>query len=375
MEAVILKFLFLEPFFGGSHRNFAEGWIANSRHTIDLLTLPARFWKWRMRGAALYFFKKVSSLEMYDGLIVTDIMSLSDFKALCGPSCPPAMVYFHENQITYPLAPGESMDFQFGFTNITTALTAERILFNSHTHFDAFFSGLPAFLRMMPEYQPKWVTEAIRSRSGVLYPGCQFPAERDALPFSDDSQPLIIWNHRWEFDKNPEHFFDALDAVLGRGLEFRLALLGENFQVVPKTFISARERYGDRIIRYGYLESREEYIKMLRQGSVVVSTATQENFGISVIEAVRYGCFPLLPNRLSYPEIIPKSFHSDCLCNDQADLVKKLSFFIANHSQFSKKREKLSESAGRFAWENLISQYDEELEKLVQSHGTRNGGA
>ncbi|HHC23852.1 MAG TPA: DUF3524 domain-containing protein, partial [Desulfobacterales bacterium] len=33
-----MRFLFLEPFFGGSHRSFAEGWIANSRHTIDLLT-------------------------------------------------------------------------------------------------------------------------------------------------------------------------------------------------------------------------------------------------------------------------------------------------------------------------------------------------
>ncbi|MFO7645973.1 MAG: DUF3524 domain-containing protein [Desulfosarcina sp.] len=47
-----LKFLCLEPFFGGSHREFAQGWVAHSRHCIDLLTLPARFWKWRMRGAA-----------------------------------------------------------------------------------------------------------------------------------------------------------------------------------------------------------------------------------------------------------------------------------------------------------------------------------
>ncbi|MBW2707028.1 MAG: DUF3524 domain-containing protein, partial [Deltaproteobacteria bacterium] len=36
-----LKFLFLEPFFGGSHREFAQGLVAHSRHSIDLLTLPA----------------------------------------------------------------------------------------------------------------------------------------------------------------------------------------------------------------------------------------------------------------------------------------------------------------------------------------------
>jgi len=146
-----LKFIFLEPFFGGSHRNFAEDLISHSRHQIDLYTLPPRFWKWRMRGAALYFAKKVPSLKTYDGFISTNLMSLSDFKALCGPPWPPSLVYFHENQLTYPLAPGESRDFQFGFTDITTALVADRVLFNSQTHFDAFFSNLPAFLNMMPE--------------------------------------------------------------------------------------------------------------------------------------------------------------------------------------------------------------------------------
>ncbi|MBW2579340.1 MAG: DUF3524 domain-containing protein, partial [Deltaproteobacteria bacterium] len=38
-----MKFLFLEPFYGGSHRDFADGWIKHSRHRFDLFTLPARF--------------------------------------------------------------------------------------------------------------------------------------------------------------------------------------------------------------------------------------------------------------------------------------------------------------------------------------------
>ena len=135
-----LKFLFLEAFFGGSHREFAEGLISHSRYRIDLVTLPARFWKWRMRGAALYFVKKVSSLDKYHGLITTDLMSLADFKALSNGICPPALVYFHENQFTYPLAPGERMDYQFGFTDITTALASDRVIFNSQTHRDAFLT-------------------------------------------------------------------------------------------------------------------------------------------------------------------------------------------------------------------------------------------
>ncbi|MBW2448880.1 MAG: DUF3524 domain-containing protein [Deltaproteobacteria bacterium] len=361
------KFLFLEPFYGGSHKDFAQGLVSNSKYKIDLVTLPARFWKWRMRGAALYFFKKIPSLKNYDGLITTDLMSLSDFKALCGPFCPPSMVYFHENQLTYPLAPGESRDFQFGFTDITTSLAADLIVFNSQTHFDAFFSKLPVFLNMMPEYQPKWVVDEIRNKADVLYPGCHFPFMEkmpNALPQAD-LPPLIIWNHRWEFDKNPAGFFNALDKVLERGLHFRLALLGENFQVVPKEFIGAKERFKNQIVWYGYEASREKYRKWLMQGTIVVSTATQENFGISVVEAIRYGCIPLLPHRLSYPEIIPQVFHGDFLYKDQTELVKKLCFIILTHSQLTEKQQHLSGAMERFEWKNVIGQYDEILKNLA----------
>ncbi|MFH2219217.1 MAG: DUF3524 domain-containing protein [Pseudomonadota bacterium] len=362
-----MKFLFLEPFYGGSHRDFAEGLIAHSRHEIDLHTLPARFWKWRMRGAALYFIKKISFLEAYDGIIATDLMSLSDFKTLCGPSCPPALVYFHENQITYPLAPGESMDVQFGFTDITSALAAERVLFNSRFHCDAFFSELPVFLDMMPEFRPKWVVDTIRVKSGYIYPGCQFPAKAEPLIRPDTSPPLIVWNHRWEFDKNPSDFFDALDRISEQGIDFRLALLGENFQAVPEDFISARSRYPNRIVQYGYVESRAEYLEWLAQGAIVISTATQENFGISVIEAVRHGCIPLLPDRLVYPEILPADFHSDFLYRTPEELAEKLSFLISNYSLFETRRQNLSKAMGAFAWENRISAFDEALESLARS--------
>jgi glycosyltransferase involved in cell wall biosynthesis len=332
-----------------------------------MVTLPARFWKWRMRGAALYFAEKIPSLKDYHGLITTDLMSLSDLTSLWRRSPLPTLVYFHENQLTYPLAPGERMDFQFGFTDITTALAADQVFFNSHTHFNAFFRKLPDFLNLMPEYRPKWVIDKIRNKAHVLYPGCCFPAQEEPAPPAPppDLSPLIIWNHRWEFDKNPKDFFNALDAVLERGLNFRLALLGENFQVVPKEFIAAKERYRDRIVRYGYEASGKKYREWLVQGTIVISTAKQENFGISVIEAIRYGCIPLLPDRLSYPEIIPKAFHDDFLYQDRNDLVEKLSAFISNYPKFHSVCRNLSAAMGGFAWENLIDRYDEILEKLA----------
>lgn len=360
-----MKFLFLEPFFGGSHRYFAEGLVAHSRHQIDLFTLPARFWKWRMRGAALYFSKKIPPIEDYDGLIITDLMSLSDFRSLMGPLCPPALVYFHESQITYPLAQGETMDVHFGFTDLTTALAAKRILFNSHTHFDAFFSNIPGFLKMMPDFRPNWVVNEIRARSGVLHPGCGIERLKNKVPPPPSKPPLIIWNHRWEFDKNPEDFFLALDEMMMRGLDFRLALLGENFQNCPKDFPAARKRYGTRVVHYGYEPSRSAYEAWLKEGTVVISTARQENFGISMVEAISAGCIPLLPRRLSYPEVIPQIFHGDFLYNSLAEMVEKLAGILSGAVDLGGKIEKLSLEMKRFSWHRQIRQYDEELKKLV----------
>jgi len=323
-----------------------------------------------MRGAALYFFKKIPCLEDYDGLILSDLMSLSDFRSLAGTCCPPALVYFHESQITYPLAPGEAMDVHFGFTDMTTALAAKRILFNSQTHFDAFFSKLPQFLKMMPDYRPTWVVDEIRSRAGVLHPGCRLSPVNPSAPVRSEP-PLVIWNHRWEFDKNPKDFFLALDEMVKRGLDFRLALLGENFQNCPKDFTAARKRYGRRIVHYGYEPSRPAYEAWLKEGTVVVSTAWQENFGISMVEAISASCIPLLPHRLSYPEIIPESFHGDFLYKNQEDLVEKLARVLSGTSGSERKIEKLSLKMKRFSWHHMIPRYDDELKNLVIAQGTK----
>jgi len=318
-----------------------------------------------MRGAALYLAKKVKNPAEYDGLITSSLMSLSDLKALWGADCPRALVYFHENQLSYPLPPGETMDYQFGFTDVTTGLVADRVLFNSQTHMDAFFDTLPGFIRMMPEYRPNWVVDRIRAKATVLYPGCNYPAGPAELKaWGLSKPPLIVWNHRWEFDKSPETFFAALESVLSAGFEFRLALLGENFQIVPKAFLSAREKFGERIVQYGYEVSKEKYHDWLKQGVIVVSTAIQENFGISIVEAVRYGCYPLLPNNLSYPELIPEEHHTDCLYSSQEELVEKLSTILADPKEYMDKRGGLASHMEKYSWEVVIDKYDLELEEL-----------
>lgn len=358
------KFLFLEPFYGGSHRAFADGLIANSAHDIRLLGMPARFWKWRMRGAALHFLKKMGPKPDCSGIIASSLMSIADLKALMGPGCPPILVYFHENQLTYPLAPGEKMDYQYGFTNITSALAADRILFNSQTHFDAFFSMLPRFIGMMPEYTPLWAVEKIRRKSSVLHPGCRLAHSLPEPAGEAGRAPLIVWNHRWEFDKKPEVFFDAMITLKEEGFAFELAILGERFRQAPGVFGEAAGALKDRIVQFGYASTIEAYHKWLTRGDLVVSTAIQENFGIAVVEAVGFGCFPLLPNRLSYPEIIPRRYHHTTLYDNQAALLDRLREFLSAPGAYLAARRALAREMNNFSWKSMIPRYDAVLAQL-----------
>lgn len=389
-----MKILYLEPFYGGSHEAVAKGFAANSRHGVEILGLPGRFWKWRMRGAALWFARQIGDIGAWDLIFATDMLDLTDFKALAGPGCPPVAFYFHENQLSYPLAPGEKRDFHLGFTNIISACAADLVLFNSAFHRDEFFWAARKLIRKMPDARPTWMLDEIRVKTRVLYPGFYMPENpKNNLPESvsdpsgpaayTDGQgraagkagaPLVVWNHRWEHDKDPETFFRVMGRLKAQNIPFRLAVLGEQYEKAPSVFERAQRQFRDEIAVWGFQPSAEAYRSWLSRGACVVSTANQENFGISVMEAMAHGCFPLLPDRLSYPELIPPSFHEAVIYTDEAGLEKKLAALLSDPGPYSAMGRSLSEHGKQFAWQRLSRQWDARLESLVKRAGASGVG-
>ena len=395
------RFLFLESFFGGSHRAFAEGLVEHSGHQIDLLTLPAENWRWRTRAAALQFADRLADerteprptthpharplhLGEYDGIIATDLLTIADFRALVAG--PPILLYVHESQITYPLPKGMSLDAATAFVDIRNVLMADRTLFNSHFHHLRFAEAAAEALESAPTEELRELAATATNQAGVLHPGCRLDrllagprgaggggagpegtrgggaaAGAGAAAGTMDG-PLIIWNHRWEYDKNPAPFFRTLERLSAEGGRFRLAVLGENPQYHPKEFEAARASLEKHIVQYGYLEDRAAYEQLLLAGDIVVSTSVQENFGISVVEAVAAGCLPILPRRLSYPEVIPAEYHKICLYDSNQELVSMLRRFIRDGVPSA---AGLRDAMHRYGWSSLGPAYDRELEALA----------
>jgi glycosyltransferase involved in cell wall biosynthesis len=319
----------------------------------------------------------------YDGVIVTDLITLADFRALV--SGPPVLLYMHESQMTYPLPKGKTVETDTALADIRNVLMADRVLFNSRFHRGRFLEVAGDVLAGAPSDEPAGLVSALEARSAVLHPGCELT---DAACGENSGHgaagawahaagtvtggrqpqdgPLVVWNHRWEYDKNPTPFFRSLERLAAEGVGFRLALLGENPQYHPREFEAAWESLRPHIVRYGYVPERSDYAALLRSADIVVSTSLQENFGISIVEAVAAGCIPLLPKRLSYPEIIPPKYHDRCLYGSNRELLEKLRRFLTGGLP---ELPGLAEAMLRYDWSRLAPLYDRELDALAERPG------
>lgn len=366
--------LFIEPYDGGSHRAFRQGLLECSQHGFSSLILPGRFWKWRMRGAAAWFADILNqeATEPPDLIFLTGFLNVADLRGLLDPPLDrtPILLYMHENQLTYPLSPDEEFDFHFGFTNIISALAADRIVFNSDWHRELFLAALPSYLNRMPEAVPREVAPRLSKRSAVLgvgldrppLPTTHFPQYRggacapEAGPaWPRGGRPLILWNHRWEFDKRPDLFAAALHRLLDQGLDFEAALLGEE-RGQDQAFAALRERLGDRCAAFGHLPSRNDYDAILARADIVVSCAEQEYFGISVAEAVHAGCYPVLPRAQVYPSLYGSRCKGRHFYETEDELVALLTDLVTGDSWGHVCS--LDQDVDVYCWERLAPRFD-----------------
>lgn len=296
-------------------------------------------------------------------------MDLAQLKALNPELNVPIILYVHENQLDYPIKKGEERDFQYGWTDYTNMLCADHIIFNSAYNRDSFFRALGKLIARLPDCRPDRDFSTLINKSSIIPPGCKMASSWNPEEKFErtGTAPLILWNHRWEHDKNPEDFFSFLKLLKKDRIPFRLALLGESYKSSPDCFQKAEDDFKNELVHYGYLESRKEYETWLNRSDFVISTAIQENFGISIVEAASFAVIPLLPNRLVYPEVLPREFHKTLLYNNLDDLRKKFKELIQK-TEICSIRKQLSGSVQAYSWQNIIKQFDTLFEETLSRH-------
>ncbi len=333
--------------------------------------MPARHWKWRLRGSAYHLgaeLRRRIAEEDPDLVICSTPTDVSLLRTRCRELGAPVLLYMHEHQFSYPTSTGETPDANYGLTDLASALAADAVWFNSHWCRNAFLEGARTLLGQMPDFRCRDLVEEVASASQVVYPGVNPPAVSSPGHDHDYDQeaaaPVIVWNHRWEHDKAPEVFFEALESLDRPELQWRLAVLGGSGRRVPCAFEAARTRLAHRIVEWGFVEDRKVYRSIVARSHIVVSTARQENFGLAVLEAVRAGLLPVLPRSLSYPELYGGT--DACFYDGASQLVEVLEAVLAEPALWcGESRMARRRWASRFDWRTRIADWDRGIDKLI----------
>ncbi|MEM8909874.1 MAG: DUF3524 domain-containing protein [Bacteroidota bacterium] len=368
-----MTILLVEPFYAGSHRNWAMAYQKYSKHEVWIHALKGRHWKWRMYGGAVELAKQFDQLAASPDLILaTDMLDLTTYLALLRQHlfASPIALYFHENQITYPWSPNDqdvqlNRNNQYGFINYTSALAADQLFFNSAYHRQSFLKALPRFLKQFPDYQGLNNIPSLVQKSRVLHLGLELTKLDQYRLEIQNEVPILLWNHRWEYDKNPEDFFAALFRLKEENIDYQLVVIGEAYQKTPAIFATAKEKLADRLLHFGYVEAFSDYAHWLWKADILPVSSQQDFFGASVVEAIYCQCIPLLPRRLAYPEHLPKGQQQNHYYDSNEQFYQLLKYWIQLPA--SERKAKHGQNfVAPYDWSNLAQHYDRVFQQMVE---------
>jgi len=331
-----MKILLLSAYDAMSHRYWREALVDRfPEHDWHVLTLPARYFSWRQRGNSLsWAFNERNRLDQaYDLLIATSMTDLSGLKGLVPALADtPSIVYFHENQFAYPRSSQAHSSVEPQILNLYTALAADCVVFNTRYNRDTFLHGCAQLLDKLPDHVPAGLVERLNERTCVL--PVPLPESCFQSVETDDRPLHIVWNHRWEYDKNPDLLLQALRVLKqDEQTPFRLSLVGQQFRKIPESLVVLQEEFRQELAHSGYLESTA-YRQVLRQADVVLSTANHDFQGIAVLEGVAAGCVPVVPDRLAYRELFDEGFrYNDSRSGKEGSEAQQLATHLAERAK------------------------------------------
>ncbi|MCF6300314.1 MAG: DUF3524 domain-containing protein [Proteobacteria bacterium] len=356
------KILLLSAYDAVSHAYWHKQLSAGlNEYHWQLLNLPPRYFAWRMGANALNF-KSAYDLKLkleYDLIIATSMTDISTLKGFYpNLADTPCLLYFHENQFDYPASEKQQNLLHIQLTSINSALVADKIVFNSQYNLDGFLTGIKEFKEKMPDFVPAGLVDGISKKASILAVPIATDCCKNSVTAVNKSLQ-IVWNHRWEYDKGPDRLLNFMRLIKKRGIKFQIHILGESFKNKPIEFAQIHQEFKQQCLSFGYVKSRKHYIKILQTADLVISTALHEFQGIAVMEAVKCGCIPLVPDRLAYCEYYPAAYqyHSD-LQNPEKE--------AANMLEQLEKCKALKPPQLAFHWDDLSHKYQQHIEKLIE---------
>ncbi len=360
----------MEPWNGGSHARWADGYRAASRHVVSSVGLPADRWRWRQRGGAAPLADLVRGHVADHGRPdVVVISSPVDAARLLGLlrndlAGVPVAVYQHESQLLYPNAKGAGANDADALLDWFSWLAVDAVFFNSDWHRRQVIRALPPFLDRLPDRDHHHLLEAVLDKFETLPLGLDLSwTEPSSPPSSPRSGPIVLWPHRWEPDKEPAVFARAVDRLVDRRLDVGLVLAGEAGPFGDPIRQRLVDAHADRVLAVGPF-SPPEYRYWLGRSDIVVSCAAHDFFGVAVAEAVAAGCVPVVPDAVNYPDLLGPG-GADFLYRP-GTFGSRLAEVVGEVDRWQRRAVPLAATMQRFDWSELAPVYDRRMAMLAE---------
>jgi hypothetical protein len=218
---------------------------------------------------------------------------------------------------------------------VANMLCATKVLLASEFHRDvteAHYRGI---------FKDALVDEIVSKIAVVPY-AIDVPKVEEATRISEPV--VIIFPHRTDPNKNPQGYVDYCEALrdLAPSLDITMR--------VPLRPRSKKWRQAEKYVNVEYSPKplgRADMFNWFRSSDFVFSSAFQETYGLAIMEAVACGCWPILPDRVVYPEYHPQS----CLYDTPEHAAQMTLDAIGQSFDNSYTKQHL--------WKNVVGQWHE----------------
>lgn len=360
-----MRVLLIEPWYAGSHRAWADGYAASSAHDVRVISLPGRYWRWRLRGGAAALAdlvrRDLAERGPVDLVLASSMVDLAQLLGLLRSDVGdlPVVAYLHESQLAYPHAAADDIDA--AWRSWMGLAAADLVVLNSEHHRRELLAGISRLESTAPEPIVGVDIAARVAASPVIPVGVVAVADRSHETTS--GPPIVLWPHRWDDDKRPDVFIRAVERLRSDGLEVRVVLAGEDGWADSRRRRAAAERLGDAVIACGPFD-RAAYERWVGRSDIVVSVAEHEFFGVAVVEALSAGAVPVLPRAHSYPELILAPYH-DAALYPEGGFRRALARVVADLDTARNDMTGLAASMERFSWAMVAPRLDRALAEVA----------